>query len=218
MNKHRLSIKNSGRRSSENMAGACGQIDFLVLISFPPWSSEWDSQGSHFTHQLWAGWCATLYTGSSEQRHSRPQKVSLALPAASTPAGRSRARPCMCGEGGAGREADLSPASRSVHWGAATTLLSPRGGMKSCGNSNPLSHQLRKSFFSFAEEGVRRKCKEKPNVFSCQSSLLEKRGPRNSKTFIATVYIPFFPGNVDLWASICHQNIFENILHFFFLL
>lgn len=47
MNKHRLSIKNSGRRSSENMAGACGQIDFLVLISFPPWSSEWDSQGSH---------------------------------------------------------------------------------------------------------------------------------------------------------------------------
>lgn len=108
----------------------------------PPQSSEWGSQGGHFSSQLQVGCFAASCTLSPEQRHSRPRGAGL-----SPPAGSSRAHPPV------GQTSPQHP-GLSTEGAATVHLIPPKGRMRSRGSPSPLSHPLRLPFLSLLQRQV----------------------------------------------------------------
>lgn len=110
------------------------------------------------------------------------------------------------------------PSSQVCPLGSSHCALhSAQGGKRSCGSPSPLSCQLRKSFPRFRAEANEKKEKKRKAecVFWPKFPLVNTRS-EDRETFTDTVYITSFPGNADLWASICHQNVFKSMTLSFF--
>ena len=165
------------------MAGARVQTGFLVHITFPPQSSEWDSQGTHLTSQLRVRGFAALNSlipragGAQQTWEGRPGPTSRAHTWS-----RNRALPTW-----GAHYCPLPAPAPGIQvcplWGAATVhivhLSSPREDWRAEGVQAHCLTSWENHSFSFAEKQVRKKKSEKKTMLSCQSSLLETCIPRN---------------------------------------